>query len=219
MTAMLAPLNQMQDLLQGIYDIQPGCAVGDFLITDEELARQLAPTARASRERVLILQEPDALNLSLYLEAELVERLSADDPLYRLHPRNFDDFATALEGLSHFLFLTWSATTDRQTSQLELETQAEVDKFICALFLSTAQGQGDADALHKRLFAAPAFDSRLNGEERSRYQGANRMAARYCRQLKQAYPHAGDRRDLLSELRRFYRQGARRKLARLSRLA
>ena len=39
-------------------------------------------------------------------------------------------FCLALEGVSHFLYLIWNASFDRSVTLLEMELQAEIDKFV-----------------------------------------------------------------------------------------
>ncbi len=82
------------------------------------------------------------LALSLYLDPALLRRLEAADPLERLHGGNVADCLTALEGVSHFLYLVWNASHDRAVSLLELEMQAEVDKFIVSHWLLRRQVPG-----------------------------------------------------------------------------
>jgi len=49
--------------------------------------------------------------MSLYLDPALLQRLAREDPLTRLHAGNVADCWTALEGVSHFLYLAWNAGT------------------------------------------------------------------------------------------------------------
>jgi hypothetical protein len=104
---------------------------------------------------------------------------------------------------------------DLPVSLLELETQAEVDKYAVTVFLLGEQ-QGGAYPLqvHSRLFDRVRFDARLEPAETQRYQTAHRCAARYCRRLEQAFVNRGVARieAMVRELRRFYRLGASAKL-------
>ena len=87
---------------------------------------------------------------------------------------------------------------------LEMELQAEVDKFVATALLMLRQGQrGDARGLHHWLFELPKLDARLDGDELDRYRRANRYAAKYCRRFMAAQSPEDER--LRSELRRFYR--------------
>ena len=129
---------------------------------------------------------------------------------------NLADYCTALEGVSHFVYSTWRLEYDLPVSLLELETQAEVDKYAVTVFLLGAQQGGAYPAqVHSRLFDRVSFDSRLAPAQVQRYQTAHRHAARYCRHLERTFVTRGAARieGLVRELRRFYRLGANAKLS------
>ncbi|TLY60426.1 MAG: hypothetical protein E6K48_09370 [Gammaproteobacteria bacterium] len=123
-------LSRLQHLLGGIYDVRIAHDVYDFLVTDRGRLPHAARSGVADEE--LIVAQPadgsDEVVMSLYLDPALLERLRREDPLRRLHAGNLADCWTALEGVSHFLYLAWNAGHDRPVSLLELEMQAEVDK-------------------------------------------------------------------------------------------
>ncbi|MCK7580758.1 MAG: hypothetical protein MZV65_37405 [Chromatiales bacterium] len=140
----------------------------------------------------------------------------ADDPTERLHAGNLADFLTALEGVSHFLYLSGAPAHERSVSLLELELQAEIDKFMLAAFLSARAASGRVPAgLHRLLFDAPVFDPALNAELAERYRAANAYARRYCGWLQRRYLARRGDPGIMSELRRFYRLGHHGKLARI----
>src|SRR6202030_239021 len=69
------------------------------------------------------------------------------------------DYCTALEGVSHFVYSTWRLGRDLPVSLLELETQAEVDKYAVTVFLlADQQGGGYPAQVHARLFDRVSFD-------------------------------------------------------------
>jgi hypothetical protein len=120
-----------------------------------------------------------------------------------------------LEGVSHFHYLMWSVDRGRKVSLLELELQAEVDKYATALALMTRQRNGRFPyALHPRLFHHVEFASTLNSESRQRYEEANRHAARYCRTLDERFLRTRHSRPerWLSEIRKFFRASREEKL-------
>ena len=95
----------------------------------------------------------------------------------------------ALEGVSHFHYLCWNASYDKSVTLLELELQAEVDKYVTVLMLLGAQGsRTDSGAIHQRLFDEIHFRGDLPVEHLTRYQDANYYAAKYCRALSEHYP-------------------------------
>ncbi len=211
-------LARLQRQLERLYDVSVGHDVEDFVIHDAELAGRLenSATPRPVAEKLLLHETEDGVDVALYLDRTLVERLKQDDPSERLHAGNLSDFLTALEGISHFLYLTWSVRHERTVSLLELELQAEIDKFILAALLLARERHGRVPAvLHPMLFEAPVLDPALNDELRERYTAANDYARRYCGWLQQRYMAGGRRPGMMSELRRFYRLGHHGKLARI----
>ncbi|MGH8496315.1 MAG: hypothetical protein ACREVN_09285 [Gammaproteobacteria bacterium] len=208
-------LARLQRLLERIYEIEPAHEVTDFLITDAKLAQRLdsSVAARAVREKLLVAENGDGLDLALYVDPRVLEELDADDPTEKLHDGNLANFWIALEGVSHFLYVARSAAHDRSVSLLELELQAEVDKYVATLFLLGRQvGAAVPATLHSWLFERPSFDASLDGEGLERYRRANRYAGRYCRHLNSRFLGVRRRSGLMAELRRFYRLPQHRKM-------
>jgi hypothetical protein len=219
-------LSRLQGLIGGIYDVRIAHDVYDFLVTDR---RQLPPPARGgvAEEELLVAQPADGADevaLSLYLDPALLERLARHDPLERLHAGNLADCWTALEGVSHFLYLAWNAGHDKPVSLLELEMQAEIDKYVVSYALLRRQLPGHFPLeLHRVLFARAHPDPRLGARRAALYHAASRYAARFCARLQARLERArgtagrGEGGEVLAELRRFYRLTSPRKLAHIER--
>jgi hypothetical protein len=210
-------LRQLQGLLAGLYDAPAEHDVYDFLVTDAAHAAALqgATQAPATDEQLLVLEEEGGVGLSLYVDQAVLERLVADCPLRALSDDNLADYCTALEGVSHFHYFVWSAGRARHVSLLELELQAEVDKYASALRLMLEQRGGRFPGeLFDRLFGHVTFLPHLPAEDRSRYEEAHRFAARFCRRLEERFLRRRRARPeaLLAELRAFYRLGRHAKL-------
>lgn len=200
-------LRDLQDFLARLYGIEAPADVLDYLITDSRQVRALeGEDARVSEEKLLLAEDGDELHLSLYLDAALLERLSHRDPLKALCLDNLEDFCKVLEGLSHFNYVTWNARADRCVTLLELELQAEVDKYLGARALATQQRRPElADRLRPLLFDEPRFQPSLSADERERYWHAARFAGWYCRSLETRYASGLPGGEMLRELRTFYR--------------
>jgi hypothetical protein len=200
-------IRDLQCLLGGLYGIEVRADVRDYLVTDAgTLGRLEQAGARESEEKLLIAEGDGELALALYLDAALLARLEALDPRERLCGQNLDDFWLAVEGVSHFNYVAWNAACDKAVTLLELEMQAEIDKYIGARLLLGRQQPGDVGArLHARLFDSPEFDVALDAAELCRYQDANHLAGRYCRSLAERFPGDWPGETLLRELRTFFR--------------
>jgi hypothetical protein len=213
----MALLGQMQSLLAALYDAPVAHDVHDYLITDpaHAAALQELPSPPGTDEQLLIATTDDGMELGLYLDASVLERLGRRCPLVALDESNLGDYCTALEGVSHFHYVTWSAGCDRRVSLLELELQAEVDKYASALSLLLAQREGRFPGeLFERLFDGCRLLPHLTVAERERYCEAHRCAARFCERLETRFLRRRQARPaaLLAELRSFYRLGSHAKL-------
>jgi hypothetical protein len=214
-------LRRMQTLLAQLYDA-PVCEdVQDFVLSDRHRLRAAVgeQAGDAADERVYVVEEEQGVRLGLFIDRSVLERLARRDPLQALDEDNLPDFCTALEGVSHFHYLVWSAARGRNVSLLELELQAEVDKYATAVALMTRQQAGRfPGALHARLFHAVRFLPQLDEISRRRYQEANRHAARFCRSLEERFLRARRQRPelWLAELRRFFRRSHQEKIRQLA---
>jgi hypothetical protein len=215
-------LSRLQELIGGIYDVRVAYDVYDFLVTDRGRLPH-ASGAGLADEELIVAQSDDGAEvaLSLYLDPALLERLASADPLIELNSGNVADWWTALEGVSHFLYLAWNAGHDKPVSLLELEMQAEVDKYVASYWLLRRQYPSHFPAeLRRVLFERTRIDPRLAEGRRRLYGEANRYAARFCRRLEQRLTDAvHGEREVLTELRRFYRLSNARKRAHIERTA
>ena len=190
----------------------------DFLISDPAIAQSLETEAntRNSPEKLLVRQDGEQVDIALYIDHDIVTRLKQDDPTERLHGGNLADFCTTLEGISHFLYLTWNAGHERGVSLLELEMQAEVDKFVASAFLFGSQDSGYIPGtLSTWLFDNPSFADELDAESLTRYQNANYYASKYCSYLENQFLRERRGGSMVNELRRFYRLRQKQKIERI----
>lgn len=199
-------LAALQNYLCNIYKVEPSHDVRDFLVTDPRLARMLAGESLIpdTDESVLLAQDDDGMALSVYLDSQMLERLERDNPLQTLKISGLNDLWTVLEGISHFNYLVWSAGRDRSVTLLELEMQAEVDKFVSTWLMAQDQDECKfANRLHGWLFDRVSFKPELSEDQQERYKTANDYAARFCHGLLKRL--RGDCIKTLHELRYFYR--------------
>lgn len=211
-------LGQMQALLARLYDAPVAHDVEDFLVCDRRKFAELAgEDAQGETDEQVFVMEDDsgAVHVGLFVAPDVLNRLEQRDPLDHIDDANLPDYCTALEGVSHFHYLMWNLSRGRNVSLLELELQADVDKYASALALFTRQRDGRFPAeLHARLFHRVNYLPELNAESRRRYEEANRHAARYCRSLEERFLRRRSRRPeaFLTELRRFFRCGQQEKM-------
>lgn len=210
-------LSQVQNYLAGFYEAPTPYDIYDFLITDAAHADALTPTGeRDNDERLLVAQTDDGVELSIYVDGDTLSFLRDDDPFTGLHDGNLSAFMVALEGVSHFHYLCWNASFDKSVTLLELELQAEVDKYVTAIaLLGEQENTPGIEDVHERLFENVRFRDDLAADHRARYQDANRYAGKYCRALLTNYPEAHREPCFRNELRRFYRLTQNEKIRRI----
>jgi hypothetical protein len=193
-------LTRLQRGLEQLYRIETDVEVSDYVI-DAGMRDQLR-VGRAPREQLLVAEDGGEVSVGLFVDHEALSNLEANDPGHRLDDRNIGDFLLAVEGVSHFVYLTWRARHDHRITALELELQAEVDKYVTCLLC----GHIDRSAeLRRRLFEQFTFETDLDDDERQRYRTANSNARRYSGSLERRFVQPGRIADMLGELRRFYR--------------
>jgi hypothetical protein len=112
-----------------------------------------------------------------------------------------DAYLQLCEGVSHFVYLAERVRVGLPATQLELELQAEVDKFVLLTF-GSGIANVDARGLHRRLYTNLTYLHAAGTEQGERYRLANELAARLASRLLER--NAGEARAIL---RRFYRAG------------
>jgi hypothetical protein len=201
-------LARVQRGLETLYRVETCLDVDAFMVGAEARDQALGSEQRRPREQLLVSQSGQELSLGLFLDEEALENLERHDPAGGLSDHNFWDFCLAVEGVSHFIYVAVCAARDRSVSALELELQAEVDKFVSC----TLHGADDAAALRERLYERVSLAHDLDADERDRYRIANDQARRYSLSLERRYLAQRRLHDMFDELRRFYRLGLQEKL-------
>jgi hypothetical protein len=209
-------LGRVQRGLETLYRVDTGVEVEQFVVGDA-VRDQLAPS-RKPREQLLVCEDDGEMALALYIDPSALANLVTHDPGRALGDHNLGDFLLAVEGVSHFIYAIWCARAQRPVSQLELELQAEVDKYVTCL-LATAPEAAMSSLLRHRLFADAEYEPDLDDDEHARYRAANDNAHRYAAYLEQAFVARRRIPEMLGELRRFYRRSLAEKLAVIARAA
>jgi len=174
-------LTSIQQELAALYRLEHAFDVNSFVLKRSEVD---APLDRP--EQLLVREDGDTLELALVLEDRLLDP-NTDWSL--------DGFCTAAEGVSHLLYLALAAEREAQVSQLELELQAEIDKFVLLLFGSAMSA---LDVI-RRLFRSFVIRDDV-----------------HCTVERDRYVAHGRTEPLLTDLRKMYRMGGAQKLDYLS---
>ncbi len=216
-----ATLAELQRALAEIYDLPATPDVREFLLTDRARLSRFG-VARDCDEQLLVAEEGDTLSLALYIDADVLARLASDDPMDALTQDNLADYLTAAEGVSHFVYVAWNGGFDKPVSLLELELQAEIDKYVLAAWLLGTQHPCRLPHdQHRAFFERTRQDPVAARGRLGLYHMASQYAGRFCRRLAALFERKrrAAMSDALAELRRFYRWGNARKLAHIERFA
>lgn len=187
-------LVRVQRQLEAVYELEPTPAIAPFVRVDPADAR----------EQLLVREQADAVDIIVLLPVASAEAFLSKDAELEL-----DAYLEAIEGISHFIHLADRARTEQPTTLLELELQAEVDKF--AILSAPPQNQNTTDlvSLHRRLYRDVRFLHPSETEHGDRYRLANDLAARLWSQLIRKGPAAAHRHTL----KRFYRASQAEKIS------
>jgi hypothetical protein len=205
---------EVQRRLEGLYALPPNSPVGEFLIPESEAGRY-----PGDGSRTLVKQDGESVSLGVVLEGSVREALAKNDPRARLDGDNLGPFCTLAEEVSHFLYLLYCASAARSVTELELELQGELDKYLSSVFLLTLQNEGAVSSrLRELLFRNYRLHDGMPAARAERYRAANELAWRYSGHLEACYLRGSRFSDLVREARRFYRLGQREKLEKIAQL-
>ena len=166
----------VQRRLEALYALEPETPVSDFLVPPDAASR-----LPGGGSRTLVAQDGDEVNVGVVLDDSVSDSLALSDPRERLDGSNLGSFTTLTEEVSHFLYVLSRARRDRPVTQLELELQGEVDKYLVVLFFRGLADEGAvSERLRELLFVRYDLAAGLSEESRERYHEASRLANRYC---------------------------------------
>jgi len=203
-------LSLLQAQVESIYRTR-GPDIRDFLVDRRGLVALLGADCREADEWVLVREGEDGLDIAVYIAEEHLSLLAEAQDLREATDGAFRAYCAAVEGVSHFLLLVERALRGEPVRMLELEAQAEVDKFICARLHHPDRGE----EWIRRLFSESTLHAGMPATEQARYREAGRLASAFCSHLDRL-PHDQAR---LVELRGFWRDCGHRRLERMRRLA
>ncbi len=204
--------SRLQSMIEDVYRLDRAADVSAFRI-DRDTFAAVVEDPGAQREALVVHHDGDATDLALFLCDDAVER--ANRYLSSAATKDLDSFCAVAEGVSHFVYFTFcGASLERPVSQIELELQAEIDKFVMLRMVAGRCGY----SLLRRLFEGFELRHGLASEDRERYRLANRAARRYARWLEHQVTR-GRGGAALADARRLYRMPLNDKLERIAQAA
>jgi hypothetical protein len=177
-------LRRLQRRIERFYHLEETPDVRDF-VREAHQAGQ--------REALLLREDAEGLEMALVMPASAANETDA--------------WLQLAEGVSHFVYVANRARQELPATCLELELQAEVDKFVLLVLEQLPYDRGEAFEVHSRLFERVRYLHEAGTELGDRYRTANDLAARYVRRLL-----SRGHRATHDALRRFYRAGQAEKI-------
>ncbi len=179
-----------------------------YLLEQNECVGEFLEAARDGEREALLVREAGDGTIELLVRVPALGRRDIDV----VRDGDLDPLCQLIEGVSHFVYVAERARADRETTHLELELQAEIDKYVVLAGSLARFDEAKSAALRERLFDCVAFSHDADSDVGERYRVANDLARRYVRRLEREYVAARRYDGMREELRRFYRMGQEEKL-------
>ncbi len=183
----IALASRIQRGLENLYRLDRAANVDDFVFAAE----------KGEREGLFVRETHDGLELRLHLP--------------RLEDTQLDPICQIIEGVSHFVYVAERAQQNRGTTQLELELQAEVDKYVVLAASMEHFDEAASKRLRDRLYKRVEYIHASHTIEGERYRLANERANRFTGRIEQLVAPARFT-QLRAELRRFFHMSQSDKL-------
>jgi hypothetical protein len=192
---------KVQTALERLYQIEEGPPVEPFVVLADD----------GERETLFFRQSEEGdLEIAVRLPPLRENETAKDGGL------EIDSLCQIIEGVSHFVMIAERSRAERETTHLELEMQAEVDKYV-VLATAIARPHGTLDVTRSHLLRSQLYEDVLfshapTTEIGMRYRLANSTAARFVRRLEHEYVKTGRVHEMRAALRRFFSGGQEEKL-------
>jgi hypothetical protein len=187
---------RVQEALERLYGVDRVVDVGDFL-----------DRAADGQRETLVVREDEGGDVRVSLKLPALGREAGLDGLCQV-----------IEGVSHFVYVVERVRSGRAATQLELELQAEVDKWVVLAASLVSLDADSSAALRARLYEDVVFVHDARSELGERYRIANDSANRFVRRLERDCVGTARVVELRARLRQFFQVGQEEKL-RLGRAA
>ena len=186
----IALASRVQKALEMLYRLDRAADVDDFMAA-----------AEGDERETLFVREAEDGALEVRLR---VPRLGAAEAL--------DPICQIIEGVSHFVYLADRAGRGREATQLELEVQAEVDKYVVLAASITSFDERASRQLRDRLYESVSFAHGEDTVQGERYRVANACAKRFTARIERDFVARARFGEMHGALRAFFEMGQAAKL-------
>ena len=194
----IALASRIQRGLERLYQLDRGADLDAFVTGAED----------GERETLFVRESDEGLELLLR-----VPRLHGSaNAVVDVEGAGLDPLCQIIEGVSHFVYVADRASRGRETTQLEMELQAEVDKYVVIASALRDFDEHTSRRLRERLYEAVSYLHDEDTVEGERYRLANASARRFVARLERDYIARARYGELQGALRRFFHMGQGEKL-------
>lgn len=204
-------IRKIDRALKRLYNIEHDFRAERFMIS-----RPLVPSA-ARGALFIESQTEEALRVGIFLDESVKSRLThfGNWNLAGWDIQKLGAWAVAAEEVSHFNYFLHHRSVGRAVSQLEMETQGEIDKFLLTYFVNYGKGGliDKFEALLEQFFQRYHLLENLTSEQKGRYEEASRLAQDFLTKYRDQFADPRKVDKALRLLRRFYRASLSEKVS------
>ncbi len=221
-------VRQIDRAIKKLYNLESPHRAENFLIEPNSPKAKEVPALAKEKNGAVIVQydsfDAGNVDLGIFLGEPVKNALSKID---KLSPEKWmgeqaHALSVAAEEISHFHYLVYRFDLDHTVSQLELELQGEIDKFLLLFFSvsnkAASEGRHVFDSLFEQIFYRFSWSTQLNAEQKQRYAEANAQAKQFIKNFGERVINTKSPQECLEYLRTFYRLSQSEKLGFISRL-
>jgi hypothetical protein len=180
----------LQKKIEKIYRLHSCPEALQYMISPKQF-RKLSKFS--DNPQVIYVDEGQDATMGIYLGPSLFRQIKKKSKIF-----SFQDFCVMAEEISHFIYLIWSKSNEKKINLLDLEVQAEIDKFILA-----SEFFGSKEEIFEKMFEKFNMRKNLQPEEEERYFTANRLGKKFAIEMLRKKLSISRR---MNWLRLFYRQ-------------
>lgn len=146
---------------------------------------------------LIVSQQNGISDVAICLQEKILHYFSS-----RRYPKDFSfedlpSLSVLIEELSHFSFFCEKSHKKQEISPLDMEIQAEVDKFSFALHcLEEMERESERHFVYEVLFENPQLGDWVAEKDRELYLDANQIAKNFCRSFLKEKKRLSDSKDL-----------------------
>lgn len=200
-------LHQLDAAIGSIYSIATDLKAQDFLIPPKELIPSGALLVHSHPETKTDVEVAIVFNPKIQSQFKMIEQT----PFAQWDQELTQAFAVATEEVSHFRFFIFHSEQDRPVSQLEMEFQGELDKFLLFYFLAHSEIKPHTisfEDLFEKLFEHFSLQKNITVDKQERYLLANQLAKEFIHKHRHYFKSPERHPDLFQELRALYRMSS-----------